>query len=172
MNTDDRPLEQDDYQGVYLLVESIKNSKNRLDLKQLTVQDTTPDTLSGGYILKFELDVAEQPTVPCQSANRNVPCWIDLELHDPKSPNPEQLAWITSHVQAFHNTLFGSNYADAMAHLEPTQHHLFFDEYGRQLDRAGREPQNLAPTTRRLARSSVVADRCHASRGKSSVRSD
>ena len=44
----------DDYRGVYLLVEKIKRDANRVDLAKLLPSDTLGDELTGGYILKFD----------------------------------------------------------------------------------------------------------------------
>lgn len=109
--TSGRPLQDSDYQGVYLLVESIKNSTNRLDLEQLKTTDVALPDITGGYIFKFELDVAEAPTLTC-SASRTVRCWQDLEVYDPSPLNPEQRAYLQDYVQAFNNALFGANFAD------------------------------------------------------------
>lgn len=54
INQDDSPLEPEDYQGVYTIVQTIKNQKSRLDLKQLDEEDVEPEKLSGGYIFKFD----------------------------------------------------------------------------------------------------------------------
>jgi len=139
LNTDNRPLDEDDYQGVYLLVESIKNSKNRLDLAQLREGDTDASQLSGGYILKFELDVAEAPTIPC-AASRDSVCWLDLEVADPKLPNPEQLAWIGGHVQEFHDALFSDTFTDpglgyaSFIERESFVNYFILQEFTRNLD--------------------------------------
>ena len=41
LNTDAAPVAADDYKGVYMIVETIKNTKNRLDLKKLDEDDLT-----------------------------------------------------------------------------------------------------------------------------------
>ena len=47
LNTDSGPVAAADYQGVYMIVETIKNSKDRLDLKQLDEDDTTLPKITG-----------------------------------------------------------------------------------------------------------------------------
>ena len=39
-----------EYEGVYIVLEKIKRTKNRLDLSKLTPADTLGDNLTGGYI--------------------------------------------------------------------------------------------------------------------------
>lgn len=93
LNTKARPLESSDYQGVYLLVETIKNQKHRLDLKQLEPEDTTLPTISGGYIFKLEWRVTsiEQELV---CPDTTLYCWDSLEIADPEPVNAEQEAYL------------------------------------------------------------------------------
>lgn len=111
LNTDGSAVDADDYVGVYLLVETVKNCRERLDLAQLDTTDTALPAISGGYVFKFELDVAEEPILPC-TAPRGSPCWTDLEVYDPSPLNPEQREWLRAHLQRFHDVLFGADYAD------------------------------------------------------------
>nr|MDT0660397.1 CotH kinase family protein [Micromonospora sp. DSM 115978] len=110
LNTDSGPVAASDYMGVYLIVETIKNSKERLDLKQLREEDTTLPRITGGYIFKFEWLAAEEPILPCAGAAAT--CWNYLELVDPSPPNAQQTAWITQHLQQFHDNLHSPGYAD------------------------------------------------------------
>ncbi len=43
-----------EYKGVYLLLEKIKRDANRVNIKKLTPSDTTGDALTGGYIIKID----------------------------------------------------------------------------------------------------------------------
>jgi hypothetical protein len=100
VNTAGRALEPGDYQGVYLLVETLKNQKNRLNLKQLAVTDTALPAISGGYMFKFEWQVTsiEQELV-CPSGGAN--CWNSLEVVDPRPWNVEQQNYLASHLLDF-----------------------------------------------------------------------
>jgi hypothetical protein len=119
LNTDTEPVSADDYIGVYLLVESIKNSKNRLDLSQLREGDTALPDITGGYIFKFELDVAEPPILDCAQRGGRTPCWVDLEVHDPVPLNTEQRSWVTDHIQSFHDALFSNTFTDPTTGYAP-----------------------------------------------------
>jgi hypothetical protein len=86
VNSAGRPLDAGDYQGVYLLVETIKNQKDRLDLRQLGQRDTTLPAIAGGYIFTFEwlvTDIGQKLACPGREAR----CWNWLEVSDP-SPWP------------------------------------------------------------------------------------
>ncbi|NLD98954.1 MAG: spore coat protein CotH, partial [Fibrobacter sp.] len=121
INQDGGALMKDDYEGVYTLIQSIKNKKNTLDLKKLKPDDTEPDKISGGYILKFEWAVndTDMLLLECTGAPKisnsagfstkpvdpSATCFDGLELSDPNNPNPQQIAWITRYVQDFHDAL-------------------------------------------------------------------
>lgn len=109
-NVADRPVDAEDYQGVYLIVETIKNSRNRLDLKDLDPDDVTLPAISGGYIFKFEWLTAEEPTLDCQG--RPATCWHYLEVVDPSPLPPEQQAWLTGHLQQFNDLMQSRDFAD------------------------------------------------------------
>ncbi|PSL52202.1 chitobiase/beta-hexosaminidase-like protein [Saccharothrix carnea] len=110
LNTDASAVGSADYMGVYMMVETIKNSKNRLDLKGLDEDDTTLPTIQGGYIFKFEWMAAEEPTLPCTGPANT--CWNYLEVADPDPLNTQQRDWLRGHVQEFHDVLRAPNFAD------------------------------------------------------------
>jgi hypothetical protein len=137
-NAGDGVLNESDYLGVYLLVETIKNSKNRLDLSQLEETDTAPEDLSGGYIFKFEWRAAEEPMIPCPTTA--IECWADLEMVDPKPINQEQSTWLGGHLADFVNALYGADFADPasgyQAYIEPDSFvdQIIVNELGREMD--------------------------------------
>lgn len=136
-NVGQGPLSSDDYLGVYLLVESIKNSKARLDLKQLDENDTTPEKISGGYIFKFEWLAAEEPILTCPSGEN---CWNDLEVHDPVPLAPSQAEWLTGHLRDFVDVLYSASFADPtsgyQAYIDPDSFvdQIIINELGREMD--------------------------------------
>jgi hypothetical protein len=44
----------DQYWGIYILMEKIKRGKSRVNIKKLEAKDTTGDALTGGYIFKID----------------------------------------------------------------------------------------------------------------------
>ncbi len=68
INQDGGALEATDYEGVYMVTETIKNSKRRLDLKTLDADDTEASKVSGGYIFKFDWAAAQEPLIECEGA--------------------------------------------------------------------------------------------------------
>ncbi|MBN1559077.1 CotH kinase family protein [candidate division KSB1 bacterium] len=49
----------DDYRGIYLLVEKIKRDNNRVDIARLDADDVSGDSLTGGYIIKIDQESGE-----------------------------------------------------------------------------------------------------------------
>ena len=139
LNTDGSGVDEDDYAGVYLLIESVKNSPNRLDLRQLDETDTALPDITGGYIFKFELDVAEPPILDC-TPSQGAPCWIDLEVSDPSPLNEPQQTWLTAHLQDFHDALFSDAFADpsqgyaAYIDVDSFVNYMVLQEVTRNLD--------------------------------------
>jgi hypothetical protein len=121
LNTASRPVEADDYVGVYLLVEKIKNQKDRLNLQQLEPTDTTLPAIAGGYIFKSEWRVMEiEQELVCPSGQQY--CWDYLEVYDPSPWNPEQQAYLTDHLLAFVTALHSTTPSD-----ETTGYPAFLD---------------------------------------------
>jgi hypothetical protein len=53
----------DEYRGLYVLMEKIKQDKNRVDISKLNVDDISGDQLTGGYILRIDkLDPNDYPS--------------------------------------------------------------------------------------------------------------
>ncbi len=137
-NESDGVLTESDYLGVYLLVETIKNSSGRLDLSQLEEEDTAPEDLPGGYIFKFEWRAAEEPIITCPMTAME--CWADLEVVDPTPINAPQSMWLQTHLVDFVNVLYGNNFADPtngyQAYIEPDSFvdQIIINELGREMD--------------------------------------
>ncbi len=69
LNYEARPLQATDYQGIYMVVETIKNANTRLNLKKLNETDVAEPDISGGYIFKFDWMAAEEPILTCGGAD-------------------------------------------------------------------------------------------------------
>jgi hypothetical protein len=112
VNSAARPVQASDYMGVYLLVETIKNQKNRLNLQQLVPTDTTLPATAGGYIFKFEWQVMDiEQRLTCPTGQQN--CWNFLEVSDPKPWNAQQQDYLTKHLQTFVDALHSATPSDA-----------------------------------------------------------
>lgn len=112
VNSAARPLQSSDYQGVYLLVETIKNQKDRLNLQQLKETDTALPAIAGGYIFKFEWQVTDiGQELVCPSGQQN--CWDFLEVADPDPWNQPQQDFLTQYLRSFVTGLHSATPTDA-----------------------------------------------------------
>lgn len=107
----------DQYNGLYVLIEKIKRDKNRVDINKLDPDEISGNNLTGGYILKIDKTTgsggegwasAYFPS-PRQAAQQ-----VYFLYESPEFPDlaPEQVQYIQQFVGAFENTLAGDNFAD------------------------------------------------------------
>ncbi len=102
------------YRGLYVLMEKIKQDKNRVDIAKLNPQDTTDSELTGGYILKID-----KPYEVGWQVNVNPMYGFDkayYQYHDPDSAElaPKQRAYIKDFMFKVESTLVSSNYRDTV----------------------------------------------------------
>jgi hypothetical protein len=97
-----------DYEGIYVLMEKIKQDKNRVNISKMDSTDVEGDALTGGYIIKVDKTTGE-----------NVGGWssqhkIFYQYHVPKPDRitPEQKAYIKGAVDAFETALDNPDGAD------------------------------------------------------------
>ena len=89
-----------DYQGLYLLLEKIKQGKNRIDIYKIDQKDIAFPNLTGGYITKADKVTGGDPvawTMPSYIGTDDV-AYIH-ELPKPESVTAEQNLYIKSHFQ-------------------------------------------------------------------------
>ena len=105
INFNDDTVTDSDYQGVYMLVERIEINSRRLDIAKLKEYHITEPDISGGYLMQFNMGVAEEPIIRGNG-------WSALEVTEPDDLTSEQLAWITDYIQKTHNAIHSSNPSD------------------------------------------------------------
>ncbi len=105
-----------DYKGIYVLTEKIKQDKNRVDIAKLKEDDNTGDELTGGYIFKIdywsESDSWKSPYAPVDHSDFEV----HFVYHD---PGPEELTvqqknYLKTYVTSFESTLYNPGYKDPL----------------------------------------------------------
>lgn len=108
-----------DYKGVYLLMEKIKKDENRVSIAKLNPQDTSGNELTGGYILKVDkIDPdfvygtdgwKSFPSPPYPNAMN-----ITFQYYYPKAEDlvQQQSNYIHDYVTASENALTGPSYSD------------------------------------------------------------
>ena len=97
-------VNENDYRGVYLLMERIKRSPDRVDIAALNRNENSEPEISGGYLLKIDRGSA---TIPATLSRDLI-----LVAPDPTEITPPQRAWITEYIAEFEAALSGPEFAD------------------------------------------------------------
>ncbi|NNE47938.1 MAG: T9SS type A sorting domain-containing protein [Rhodothermales bacterium] len=101
-----------DYRGVYVLMESVKRDRNRVDISKLNPDEVVGDNLTGGYIVKIDKGGEGwiSPFAPRVGLNRQV----RYSYHYPKTSEiaSEQQAYIQGVVTAFEDLMASDDWAD------------------------------------------------------------
>jgi spore coat protein CotH len=95
------------YQGVYLLIEKIKEDNNRVNITQLKPEDINEPEISGGYMFKKELSSDKGDHVIKLNSGLN------LSVIEPKPEDilPAQSTWLKNYLNSFETALYGNNAA-------------------------------------------------------------
>jgi hypothetical protein len=106
----------DRYSGVYLLLESIKRDKNRVDIAKLKDDDIEGDELTGGYILKIDRNTGEfngswPSDYPALGGQE-----LKVRYHKPEAEEMEQVQkdYIREYVSEFEDALAADNFDDGL----------------------------------------------------------
>ncbi len=110
LNTDNHPLIEETYHGVYVLTEKVKRDRNRVDIARLGPDDTAVPAITGGYLLEMKAsDQLDQGQLSIPSAGAFV---IAIEYPKAEDMLDVQRAWITTYLADFEAALFGEGFAD------------------------------------------------------------
>jgi len=92
-----------EYQGIYILGEKIKEDSVRVNIAKLTPQDNTGDDLTGGYIIKNDYFTEQDSWLSNFSPLNKPGAEVHFVYYDPK---PEELTeQQKTYIQGFINTL-------------------------------------------------------------------
>ena len=110
-----------DYQGVYMLMENIKRDANRVDIAKLLPEDIEGDELTGGYILKVDKFTGDfeggwNSPYPTVGGEEHF-----IQFHKPEADdlNAPQMEYIEGHITAFEDALAGPDFADPVLGYKP-----------------------------------------------------
>ncbi len=106
----------DEYQGVFVLMERIKRDKHRVDIATLNPDEITGDDLTGGYIVKIDKTEGSEvggwfsPHAAWPGSQHR----IYYQHHEPPPSDivPEQAAYIREVVTAFEDVMAGDDFTD------------------------------------------------------------
>jgi hypothetical protein len=103
-----------EYQGVYILTEKIKQDKGRVDIAKLATKDISGDAVTGGYI--FKIDYFD-PSNSWQSNFKPVNHPEKVVNYVYADPNPAQLViqqknYLKDGVNSFESILYSTGFTD------------------------------------------------------------
>jgi len=102
-----------DYKGIYVLMERIKRDKNRVDISKLEVDEITAPDITGGYILKLDkYNDNDQNRFFSEFAAVDNP--MEYQVIYPKNEDLQavQFDYIKSFMRDFEAALSGDNFKD------------------------------------------------------------
>jgi CotH kinase protein/Secretion system C-terminal sorting domain len=132
-----------EYEGIYMLIETIRRDNNRVDIARLKTDDVEGTQLTGGYILRMD-KYGEFGGFGGDFPSAYPPIagsWQQtyFQYHYPKAANiqPEQAAYIQEHIAAFEDMLaapdYQTNYANWLD-VGSWINYLLVQEVGKNVD--------------------------------------
>ncbi len=105
-----------DYKGVYILMEKVKPSPNRIAISPLKPTAISGDSLTGGYILKIGTnnDSTYASWKSSYSAHHNTEVNITVDYPQKSTLNNDQLNYIKTKFIGFENTLKSAQFKDSV----------------------------------------------------------
>jgi hypothetical protein len=111
LNTTGGAVNTNHYWGVYVLEERIKRNKDRVDIVELEPQNNTPETVTGGYLLKIDrVDSDERTFVTKMGFTVIYQDPPGLEMIQPQR-DPQEF-YITNFFSEFETVLYGTNWTN------------------------------------------------------------
>ena len=103
----------DDYKGVYVLMEKIKRDNDRVDIANLDITDLAGDSLTGGYIFRIDKGLYDgwQSNYPVFSFTDSL--YFQYYYPDENTIQPAQKAYIEAYVDSFESAIAAPTFMDA-----------------------------------------------------------
>ena len=128
----------DEYRGIYVLMEKIKRDGNRVDISKLNPDEITGDDVTGGYILKFDWFYTGDNIGGFESEFDE----MIYNYHYPKPSDivPEQEAYIEEYINEFETIMMGTDYTNdstgypSMMNVESFVDFILLQELAKNVD--------------------------------------
>lgn len=106
-----------EYDGVYLLIEKITRNKNRVNVSKMSKSDNDGDDVTGGYIIKIDKETGSNSGEGWYSQYESIAGWpqrtfFQYEYPKVKNITTEQKAYIKNYIDEVENTIHSENYDD------------------------------------------------------------
>lgn len=131
-------LINDEYKGIYILMEKIKRDDARINVTPLDSNATNGIELTGGYL--FKVDKTTGTTVETFTSNYNPEVLFQYHDPGPDELNLQQKTYLQNFVFDFEDMLAGPNFGDVQtgyhSWIDKTSFYDFFimEEVGRTVD--------------------------------------
>jgi hypothetical protein len=104
-----------EYQGIYTLVEKIKRDKHRVDIAKLDPDDNAGDSLTGGYIFKIDNNKGDAFWKSSYAPEGYAIGDVSFIYEYPKTADitAQQKKYLKDYIDAFEKVLFSTNYTNA-----------------------------------------------------------
>lgn len=104
-----------EYKGIFVLMEKIKRDKNRVNVSKIASADITPPNVTGGYI--FSIDKLDGGETAWRSKIDPPTGYKPIVFHfvypkDSEDIQPQQKKYLSDYVDSFEEALNGSEYQD------------------------------------------------------------
>lgn len=102
-----------EYQGIYLLGEKIKQGNGRINIAKLTPLDNSGDELTGGYVIKNDYYEGNGDSWVSNFSPLNYPGGLVVFVyHDPKPEvlTPQQKTYIQGYIKTLETILYGESF--------------------------------------------------------------
>lgn len=107
-------LVNNEYQGVYAIIERIKRDKNRVDIKKLGAEHNAGDSLTGGYILKIDKTTGSNNdgflSQHSPTAQPDKSIWYYYHYPKPDEITNAQKSYIQQFIHNFENVMASPSY--------------------------------------------------------------
>lgn len=131
----------DQYEGLYVMMEKIKRDKNRVDIANLREEDISGDELTGGYVFKIDKGPANWLSqFPMMNHPENALLGFQYVSPNASKIMPEQEAYIQSYVDSFELALYDFDYVangkryNEFVDLESFADHFILKELSKDVD--------------------------------------
>ena len=106
------------YEGLYILMEKIKKDKNRVDISTLKSTDNTGDDVTGGYIIKIDKitgGYSRDWVSPNNTPFGNYNTYYQIEYPKASEITEQQFSYIKNHVTDFEKALLAPDFDSPVA---------------------------------------------------------
>jgi hypothetical protein len=107
VHNSDGPISMREYEGVYVLMEKIKRSPDRVNIAKLTPEQNSEPDISGGYIIKRDHQDGSGKRF---NTDHGGPYFFVYP--NEQNITREQRAWLSRYINRFEDALYSDNFTD------------------------------------------------------------